>query len=59
MGAAEVDPRVTDFDLNPLRWAGVGGLRLLLNRQERLNLRFDVGAGPHTWGAYLSATEAF
>jgi hypothetical protein len=58
-GAAEVAPRPTELVLDPVRWAGGGGLRFSLAERERLNLRLDVGAGPHTWGVYFTAREAF
>jgi len=58
-GAAEVAPRPAGLDLDPVRWAGGGGLRFSLTERERLNLRLDVGAGPHTSGVYFTAREAF
>jgi hypothetical protein len=59
LGAAEVDARPAGLDLDPVRWAGGGGLRFSLNDEEHLNLRLDVGAGPHTVGVYFTAREAF
>jgi hypothetical protein len=59
LGAAEVDGRLAGLDLDPVRWAGGGGLRFSLNDQEHLNLRLDAGAGPHTVGVYFTAREAF
>ncbi len=58
-GAAEVAGRPAGLDLDPVRWASGGGLRFSLTEQERLNLRLDVGAGPHTAGVYFTAREAF
>jgi hypothetical protein len=31
----------------------------MLNRDERLNLRADIGFGHDTWGMYVSVAEAF
>ncbi|MFC1643072.1 hypothetical protein ACFL5O_10385, partial [Myxococcota bacterium] len=58
-GAAEVGARPAALDLDPVRWAAGGGLRFSIADEERLNLRLDVGAGPHTRGIYLTAREAF
>lgn len=58
-GAAEVDSRLAGLDLDPVRWAGGGGLRFSLNDEEHLNLRLDIGAGPGTFGTYFTAREAF
>jgi hypothetical protein len=58
-GAAEVAGQPAGLDLDPVRWAAGGGLRFSLTERERLNLRLDVGAGPHTSGVYFTAREAF
>lgn len=58
-GAGDVSDRLTNFSLQHVKWTTGGGLRLLLNRDERLNLRADLALGLHTWGVYLGIAEAF
>jgi outer membrane protein assembly factor BamA len=58
-GAGEVADRFAELASVPIRWAVGGGLRLTINTKERLNLRLDVGVGPHTHGVYFTAAEAF
>jgi hypothetical protein len=41
------------------KWSAGTGLRAMLNRDERLNLRADVGVGRGTWGFYVGVGEAF
>jgi hypothetical protein len=40
-------------------WSLGPGARLMLNTDERLNLRCDLGFGAHTWGIYVGIGEAF
>ena len=42
-----------------LRWGYGGGLRLLLNKEKRLFIRFDMGFGKDTQGFYFNIGEAF
>jgi hypothetical protein len=58
-GAAEIADRPSEFDADPVRVAGGGGLRFALSQEERLNLRLDAGVGPGTFGVYFTAREAF
>jgi hypothetical protein len=58
-GAGEVAPTVGELFHVPIRWAVGGGLRFSLSDSERLNLRLDAGVGPHTYGLYFTAREAF
>lgn len=39
-------------------WAAGPGARIMLNEDERLNLRADLGLGPGTWGVYVGIGEA-
>jgi hypothetical protein len=55
----DVSRRLTSFNLGHLKWATGGGLRILLNSDERLNLRADIAAGYQTWGIYIGIAEAF
>jgi hypothetical protein len=44
---------------NAPEWAVGGGLRFVLNTDERLNLRADVGLGREAVGIYVSVGEAY
>jgi outer membrane protein assembly factor BamA len=48
-------------DLRPgdLHYAGGGGVRFVLSREERVSLRIDVGFGPGESGVYFALGEAF
>ena len=58
-GAGQVAPRLGDLSLSGMHAAGGAGLRVLLNRQERLALRLDYGAGARSSGFYITVGEAF
>jgi hypothetical protein len=58
-GAGEVASTVGRLFHVPIRLAAGGGLRFSLSESERLNLRLDAGVGPHTYGVYFTAREAF
>jgi outer membrane protein assembly factor BamA len=58
-GAGEVAPSLGDLSLRGIHAAGGAGLRVLLNRQERLALRLDYGAGGGSSGFYITVGEAF
>ena len=58
-GAGQVAPRLGDLRLSGMHAAGGAGLRVLLNRQERLALRLDYGAGARSSGFYVTVGEAF
>lgn len=58
-GAGEVAPGLGSLTLDGLHAAAGAGLRVLLNRQERLALRLDYGAGGGSSGFYITVTEAF
>jgi outer membrane protein assembly factor BamA len=47
------------FRLSSLQWSVGGGLRVLFNKAERVNLRIDLGIGKHTTGLYFQLEEAF
>ncbi len=57
--AGDVSDRLGNFGLDDIKWAAGGGLRLMLSRDEKLNLRVDAAAGVDTWGIYATAKEAF
>lgn len=49
----------TAFRFDAPEWSLGGGLRLLLNRDEKLNLRADFGVGRDSFGFYVNAGEVF
>jgi hypothetical protein len=57
--AGDVSDRLENFGLGHLKWAAGGGLRLMLSRDEKLNLRVDGAGGIGTFGIYATAKEAF
>jgi len=58
-GAGNVKPELNDFNLADLDYSVGFGLRFLLEKRERLNLRFDWGFGQGTNNYYLNIAEAF
>lgn len=58
-GAGKIADRIGALASEPLRYTAGGGLRFSLSTDERLNLRFDAGFGPGTFGLYFTAREAF
>lgn len=58
-GVGDVAPTLRAFgDIKP-KWSVGGGARFLLNRDEHLNLRADVGFTLESWGLYVGIAEAF
>jgi outer membrane protein assembly factor BamA len=58
--SGEVGTSVNDFNLNGLKYAYGGGLRIQLTKKEKLNLRLDYGIGQgNNQGFYLQLGEAF
>jgi hypothetical protein len=55
----DVSDRLDNFSLDHLKWAVGGGGRVLINSDERLNLRLDLAVGHTTWGIYIGIAEAF
>lgn len=58
-GGGRVADELRDFDLSGWKWAGGGGLRFAVNRDERINLRLDGGATAEGANFYLAIGEAF
>ncbi len=57
-GYGGVGPQATDA-LQNLRYAVGGGLRFMLDRKRKINVRIDAGFGKNTTGYYLTIGEAF
>lgn len=58
-GAGDVSRRFAEFYLNELKYSYGGGLRIMLSKKEKLNLRLDYGIGQHSSGFYFQLGEAF
>jgi len=58
-GTGEVAKSTNEFSLSQLKPNVGGGLRVTLDRKERLNLRLDMGFGQNTSNIYVSVAEAF
>jgi outer membrane protein assembly factor BamA len=58
-GMGNVGPRLEDINFEGLKWSYGGGLRLALNKKEKLNLRLDYGLAGRSQGFYLQLGEAF
>ncbi|MEM9194617.1 MAG: BamA/TamA family outer membrane protein [Myxococcota bacterium] len=59
VSAGEVAPRIDQVDLSNPKVAGGGGLRFVINEDQRLAVRADLGVTPEGWGLYLNISEAF
>ncbi len=55
----EVAPSLDGFSLKNLRFSYGAGVRFLVDREENLNLRVDVGAGQGESKLYIKIAEAF
>lgn len=67
-GGAQVFHRLGNFSFNEMNWAAGGGLRILFNKETRVNLRIDYavaltpdsdGPGERQSGLYFFLAEAF
>jgi outer membrane protein assembly factor BamA len=47
------------FDLGDFKWTAGGGLRFMVNKSDRINIRIDYGVGQNTSGFYFAFAEAF
>ena len=59
VGIGDVFAQPNDLRLDLLKYSYGGGVRFTINKNERLNLRFDYGFGRDSDAFYLSVTEAF
>jgi hypothetical protein len=58
-GIGNVSPTFREFGSTFPKWSVGAGLRLMLNRDEQLNLRADLGLGRDTQGFYVGIGEVF
>lgn len=59
VGGGEVFNSINEISLGSLKYSYGGGLRFMVNRSERLNIRLDYGIGLGSQSFYISMTEAF
>lgn len=55
----DVSQDLQGFDLEEFKYTIGGGLRLMVNKADRLNIRIDYGIGKNTSGFYFAFAEAF
>ncbi len=58
-GVGNVADRLSHFDSAKIKHSMGLGLRYTFNREEKINLRLDMGFTGESRGFYISATEAF
>jgi hypothetical protein len=58
-GLGQVARNAAGLGFQAPEWSLGAGGRLMLNTDERLNLRADVGFGRESYGFYVGINEAF
>jgi outer membrane protein assembly factor BamA len=58
-GLGDMSSELSRIRLRSARSSYGGGLRLAFQPKQKVNLRVDFGAGPHTNGVYFGLEEAF
>lgn len=58
-GIGDVSEEFSAFDLEEFKWTAGAGLRFMVNKSDRLNIRVDYGFGESTSGFYFAFAEAF
>jgi hypothetical protein len=59
VSTGEVSPDLGHFDLNGFRFAGGGGLRFMISKEEKLNIRLDFGVSGHSNAFVVQLRESF
>ena len=59
VGGGDVGDKLSSFKLKNIRPNGGFGLRFLLDKEENLNVRADLGIGNEKANVYLNLSEAF
>jgi len=57
--AGQVSPTLGAFRLDRMHYSGGGGVRVLLERDARVNVRVDMGFSEDDHGLYINLGEAF
>ena len=55
----DVSEDFASFDVGDFKWTAGAGLRFMVNKSDRLNIRVDYGFGENTSGFYFAFAEAF
>ena len=55
----QVAPSYADFNKDNFRMTAGGGLRLMVDKVHKTNLRFDMGFGQNTYAFFFGFSEAF
>ena len=58
-GMGDVAPDLGSFTFSSLKPSYGLGLRFMINKEEKVNIRLDYAWGKETSGFYLEITEAF
>jgi hypothetical protein len=59
VGAGDVVPEITSLQIRKLKPSYGFGLRFLFDKEQKINLRMDIGFGRNTNGVYFGIEEAF
>lgn len=59
LGMGDVGKDFSDFELKNIKYSYGLGFRYILDKEEKINLRFDIGFGQNTSGFYFGVEEAF
>ncbi|MEQ8927638.1 MAG: BamA/TamA family outer membrane protein [Fulvivirga sp.] len=55
----DVASELSKFDMGDFKWAAGAGLRFMVNKSDRANIRIDYGIGDGVSGFYFAFAEAF
>jgi outer membrane protein assembly factor BamA len=55
----DVADNMSNFSPSEFKWAAGAGLRFMVNKSDRLNIRIDYGIGENISGFYFAFAEAF
>jgi len=58
-GLGAVGSDINEIDLDDIQYSFGAGLRFLLDKKQKVNLRLDAGFGKKTSGLYITVSEAF
>lgn len=59
LALGDVFRKTTDLAIDRVKYSGVIGLRYLINPEEKMNIRLDIGITPEGFTGYLNFGEAF
>jgi outer membrane protein assembly factor BamA len=59
LGLGDVAPALRQFEVNNTRFTYGGGLRILIDKQQHLNIRLDAGVSRRQVSFYFTFAEAF